>query len=240
MASDYLSIVVHGGAKVGKTFFASSGPGRTLVLDAEAGGMRFVPGKKVVWDVESGADMPDAKDDWRICIVPVTRPSTVRKTADYLMAGRHPFNNYVIDSLTEIQDTVKRERSHTFELEQKDWGAIFGLMNDAVVGMRNMAAEQDQVHSLVVICGTQLKNGLFRPMLGGQFGDKLPYKLDAIGYLLKTRDDEGKVRRALVLGESSQHEVGHRLGDNCPDAIWEPTITKLLNAVFGTDHEEVI
>lgn len=240
MANDYLSITVHAGAKVGKTFFGASGPGRTLVLDAEAGGMRFVPGKKIFWDIEAGEDMPDPKEDWRICIVPTTKVQTIRKACDYIMTGRHPFTVVTLDSLTEIQDTVKREKSHTFELEQKDWGAIFGLMNDAVVGLRNIVAEQEQMKALVVITGTQLKNGLFRPMLGGQFGDKLPYKLDAIGYLLKMRDEENQVRRCLVLNESSQHEVGHRLGDKCPDVIWEPTITKLLNSVFGTDYEEVI
>lgn len=244
MSGDYLSMVVHAGAKVGKTWFGASGPGRILIFDAEAGGMRFVPGKKITWDVEAGEDIPkveeDPEKDWRICRVPITRVQTVRTAADYLMTGRHPFTGVTIDSLTEIQDIVKRERSRTFELEQKDWGAIFGLMNDTIVTLRDMVSQQEQMKFLLVITGTQLKDGLFRPMLGGQFGQKLPYKLDGCGYLHKMRDEENNVRRCLILGESSTHEVGHRLGDNAPDVIWEPTITKLLNEVFGTDYEEVI
>lgn len=237
--NDYLSLVVHAGAKVGKTWFGTSGPGRTLVLDAEAGGMRFVPGKKVTWDLEKGEDIPDASEDWRICRVPVTSVNTIRAAADHLMTGRHPFSNITVDSLTEIQDIVKRDRSRTFELEQRDWGAIFGLMNDTIVSLRDLVADQEQLKCLMVITGTQLKDGLFRPMLGGQFGQKLPYKLDGAGYLHKMRDEENRVRRCLILGESATHEVGHRLGDQCPEVLWEPTITKLLNEVFGTDYEEV-
>jgi hypothetical protein len=104
--------------------------------------------------------------------------------------------------------------------------------------MRDLVGAQPNVKTLTVITGTALKDGLWRPMIAGQFGYKMPYKLDAIGYLHKMRDDEGNVRRVLLLGESPQYEVGHRLGDKAPDAIWEPNICKLLNSVFNTDYNE--
>lgn len=235
---DYITLALHGGAKVGKTYFSTSGPGRTLILDAEAGGMRFVPGKKITWNVEDGEDIPSSDGDWKICRVPVTRPQTVAIVRDFLMTGQHPFNNVAVDSLTEIQDVMKRARSATFELEQRDWGAIFGTMNEVVVSLRDLVSTQDHVKSFVVVTGTHLKDGMFRPMIAGQFGQKLPYKLDAIGYLHKTRDEANNVRRVLLLGESQTHEVGNRLGDTAPDELWEPTIPSLLNAVFGTKYKE--
>lgn len=236
MSDDYITLVVHAPAKAGKTTFGATGPGRTIFFDCEAGGMRFVPGKKVTWDVDAGQDIPSIEDDWQICRVPTTNIQTVKRAMDFMLTGRHPFNNVVLDSLTELQDVVKRERSSTFQLEQRDWGVVFGVMNDVVVALRDMVASQDQLKSLIVICGTTLKDGLFRPMIAGQFGSKLPYKLDGIAYLHKTRDENGDVRRCLVLGESATHEVGHRLGDGCPEVIWEPTITAILNAVYGTDY----
>lgn len=233
---DFVTLVVHAEAKAGKTTFGATGPGRTLIFDSEAGGMRFVPGKKITWNVEAGEDIPSADGDWQICRVPTNNIATVKRAMDFLLTGRHPFNNVVLDSLTELQDIVKRERSATFQLEQRDWGIVFGTMNDVVVALRDLVASQDQLKSLIVICGTQLKDGKFRPMIAGQFGYKLPYKLDGVGYLLKTRDEEGNVRRCLVLGESNTHEVGHRLGDKAPEVIWEPTICKLLNTVFDTEY----
>ena len=233
---DFITLVVHAEAKAGKTTLSATGPGRTLFFDAEAGGMRFVPGKKITWNVDKGEDVPDPEGDWTICRVPTTSIHTVKRAMDFLMTGRHPFNNIVLDSLTELQDTVKRERSSTFQLEQQDWGVVFGSMNDVVVALRDLVGDQDQLKSLVVVCGTQLKDGKFRPMISGQFGSKLPYKLDATGYLLKTRDDDGNVRRCLILGESNQFEVGHRLGESAPDVIWDPTVSKLLNTVFGTEY----
>lgn len=236
MSDDYLTLVVHGEAKVGKTTLACSGPGRTLVFDAEAGGMRFVPGKKITWDVDRGEDIPDPKGDWEICRVPTNSINTVTRARDFLSTGRHPFNNIVIDSLTELQDVVKRERSATFQLEQKDWGVIFGQMNDVTVSLRDLVGDQDQLKCLVVVTGTGIKDGLFRPLIAGQFGYKLPYKLDAIGFLHKMRDDQGDVRRCLVIGESATHEVGNRLGEKAPDVVWDPTISKLLNIIFDTDY----
>lgn len=240
MTDDYLCQVVHAEAKAGKTVYATTGPGTTLVLDSEAGGMRFVPGKKIVWNVEAGEPMPEA-GDWRICQVPVTSIRTYQEVArDYLSRPDHPFNNVSMDSLTESQDAVKRERSPMFELEQRDWGYIFGVMNDMVVTYRDLVAAQPQMKSLTVVTGTQFRDGKFRPMLSGQFKDKLAYKLDAIAFLLKLKDEQDQTRRCLILGEHGNYEVGNRLGDNAPDVLWDPTITKLLNAVFGTDYEEVI
>lgn len=236
---DFLSLVVHAEAKAGKTWYGTSGPGTTLVLDAEAGGMRFVPGDKITWDVDQGEPMPEADGSWRICRVPVRGLMTMQRVRDYMMGGAHPFNNVTIDSLTEIQDMVKRERSATFQLEQRDWGYIFGVMNDTVVTFRDIVERDPKLKSLTVICGTQFRDGLFRPMISGQFGSKLPYKLDGVGFLLKTKDETGTTRRGLVMGESNTHEVGHRLGDHAPEILWDPTITKLLNHVFGTDYEEV-
>lgn len=230
----FITMVVHGPAKVGKTTLAASSKGKTLILDSEAGGMRFVPGKKVTWDVHAGQEMP--KDgDWGICRVPTNNMQTLLRTRDLLLRGNHPFTGIVIDSLTELQDIVKRERSATFQLQQQDWGVVFGVMNDAVVSLRDLVAAQEQMRFLVVITGTTFKDGLFRPMIAGQFGSKLPYKLDAIAYLHKMKDERDVVRRALILNESPTYEVGHRLGQGAPDIMWDPTIDGLIDLVFPND-----
>lgn len=236
MSEDYVSLVIQGEAKTGKTWFGTSGPGTTLVLDAEAGGMRFVPGNKITWDVDAGQSMPE-RGDWQICRVPIRGLMTLQRVRDNLQRD-HPFNNITMDSLTEMQDQVKAERSPTFQLEQRDWGYIFGVMNDITVTFRDIVSRDEKLRSFVVVCGTVFQDGLFRPMIAGQFGKKLPYKMDGIGFLLRTKDQENNIRRALILGESNQYETGHRLGAAAPEVLWEPTVTKLLNAVFGTDYPE--
>lgn len=235
----YVHQLIHGEAKVGKTHYGCSGPGKTLVLDSEAGGMRFVPGSKVRWNVSKGEKLPDMTGV-RICHAPINAVSDYRRVLDILESERHAFNNLSMDSLTEFQDRVKKERSATFQLQQQDWGVVFGVMNDIVVEFRDLVQSQDQLLSLTVICGTKFKDGLFRPMLSGQFQDKLPYKLDAVAPMIKVKDPDGHLRRALIYGESHEYLTGHRFGSNAPDIMWDPTITKLLNTVFETDIEENI
>lgn len=192
--------------------------------------MRFVPGRKITWAVDKGEPMPQ-RGDWDICSVAVNDLMTLQRVRDYLQSGSHPFDNITLDSLTEIQDKVKRERSNTFSLDQQDWGYIFGIMNDVVVTYRDIVASQG-LRSLTVVCGTQFRNGKFRPMISGQFGDKLPYKLDAIGYLTQVLDEgTGKMRRALIFHGQDVYETGDRMGGRLPDVVWDPTVAKLVELV---------
>lgn len=200
------------------------------MLDAEAGGMRFVPGRKIIWAVDKGEPMPE-RGDWDVCSVSVEDLMTLQRVRDNLMSGSHSFDNITLDSLTEIQDKIKRERSTTFTLDQQDWGYIFGIMNDVVVTFRDIVASQG-MHSLTVVCGTHFRSGKFRPMISGQFGDKLPYKLDAIGYLTQVLDEStGKTRRALIFHGQDVYETGDRMGGRLPDVVWDPTVAKLVELV---------
>ena len=226
-ADAFLTTVVHGDAKVGKTRLGSTAPPPILFLDAEAGGMRFVPGAKLDWD-PLREDVPDMKDH-TICRVSIKDTMTLDTVVDYLRTGKHPFVSVVFDSLTEYQSRLKREISPSGDLDVQDWGKILVKIEDAVMALRDFVESQEPMMCFVLITGTQFRDEKFRPMLQGGMKDRLSYKLDATGYLFTAKDAEGVVRRGLRIVGDGKHDAGNRFpGDNWPEVLWDPNLESLI------------
>ena len=226
----FLTTVVHGDAKVGKTRLGSTCPPPILFLDAEAGGMRFVPGKKLDWD-PLREDVPDMSDH-TICRVSIGDTMTLDTVVDYLRTGKHPFVSVVFDSLTEYQSRLKREISPSGDLDQQDWGRILVKIEDAVMALRDCVERQAHMLCFVLITGTQFRDEKFRPMLQGGMKDRLSYKLDATGYLFTAKDAEGVARRGLRIVGDGKVDAGNRLpGDDWPEVLWDPNIVDIISKI---------
>lgn len=232
--SDYLTMVVHGEAKVGKTWLGASAPKPVLILDSEAGGFRFVPGKKIDWDPMR--EDPPAAGEWEICRVAVNDTITLDTVVQWLQSGKHPFRSVVFDSLTEFQARLKREINATGDLEQRDWGRILIRIEDLVMMIRDCVDRQEDLTAFIAIAGSHHRDGKMRPMMQGAIKDKLSYKLDGTGYLFTAKDAEGHLRRGLRMIGDGQIDAGNRFGGVFPEVIWDPNVEDMLNTLAEGSH----
>lgn len=236
MESQYLSILVYGDSKVGKTWFASTGPKPLLVIDAEAGGMRFVPGAKIEW--EDFNDAPPEPGEWDICIATVTNSKDIEAIRGWLATGRTCFKSVVVDSLTEMQSRIKREISPSGELRINDWGKLLVRMEDLIVDIRDIAARYEILQCFVLVAGADKRNDKAWPFLQGKIAQVAPYKVDAVGYLQVVVDEEDNERRVLQLGHTSQAMAGNRLGGAFGRYLYDPKLTDMIETLSEHLPEE--
>lgn len=226
----FITMVVHGESKAGKTWLGTTAPKPLLVLDAEAGGMRFVPGRKITWDPMK-EDPPANDGTWDICRVRLDKTSVLDVVKQYIETGRHPFAAITFDSLSEYQSRLKREIESSGQLDQQDWGRVLTTLEDTVMELRDAVERQEQLKSLVIITGSRLRDGKFRPMLQGAMSLVLPYKLDVNGYLFTQVDGNGMLRRGLRIEANGEYDAGNRLGGSLPGIVWDPSVETMLTTM---------
>ena len=250
-----LSILVHADTKVGKSTFANTSPAPRLLLDAEAA-YRFLPGTKVFWDpmreappqVGKGRIDPRSADvvdvDWETCVVIVRDYSAVIKAYEWLNAGSHQFVSVILDSISEVQKRCKDSmRSIDEAMDQRKWGALLDHMEWLVRGLRDLTEHPVRPLQAVVLTSmTTQRDGKWRPYVQGQLAVTMPYFLDVIGYMfvheLQNEDPTlppEKIRRMLV-SPHSLFEAGGRVQEQLGDIVDRPTVTGMLDKVFGPDE----
>ena len=250
-----LSILVHADTKVGKSTFANTSPAPRLLLDAEAA-YRFLPGTKVFWDpmreappqIGKGRIDPRSADvvdvDWETCVVIVRDYSAVIKAYEWLNAGSHPFVSVILDSISEVQKRCKDSmRSIDEAMDQRKWGALLDHMEWLVRGLRDLTEHPVRPLQAVVLTSmTTQRDGKWRPYVQGQLAVTMPYFLDVIGYMfvheLQNEDPTlppEKIRRMLV-SPHSLFEAGGRVQEQLGDIVDRPTVTGMLDKVFGPDE----
>lgn len=223
------SFVIYGDTKVGKTWLASTAPRPVLFIDAEAGGMRHVPGPHVEWD-PSGPP-PDMPDD-AVCAVTVTTFHDVVEVVQWISQGGLPFRSVVIDSVTEAQSRLVRQIAPNSQPRIQDWGAIGRELDDAVAQLRDDTHRQGM--HCVLVCGlTHDTDGKAKPMLRGYMRDHLGYKVDIIGCLHRQTDEAGESRRLLQLVPDAKVQAGRRDGGALDDWEWDPDLTDLCERLEG-------
>ena len=250
-----LSILVHADTKVGKSTFANTSPAPRLLLDAEAA-YRFLPGTKVFWDpmresppqIGKGRIDPRSADvvdvDWETCVVIVRDYSAVIKAYEWLNAGSHPFVSVILDSISEVQKRCKDSmRSIDEAMDQRKWGALLDHMEWLVRGLRDLTEHPVRPLQAVVLTSmTTQRDGKWRPYVQGQLAVTMPYFLDVIGYMfvheLQNEDPTlppEKIRRLLV-SPHSLFEAGGRVQEQLGDIVDRPTVSGMLDKVFGPDE----
>lgn len=236
----FLSIVIYGESKVGKTWLASSAPKPILFLDSEAGGMRFVPGRKIKWDPIS-EDPPEYDESWDICRVVVNNSKVLDSARDWIASGRVPFRSIVVDSLTEFQSRYKRElnpsRNGAFKnLGYTGWGQMLVKLEDLIVQLRDIGDRYEHIECVVFVLGSDLRAGQRLPLLDGKMQNIISYKVDATGYLTVEYDEDGNQIRLLQLTPTDTVHAGNRLGGLIEDYIWSPNLTKMVDTLEEGIH----
>ncbi|QBZ72766.1 RecA-like DNA recombinase [Gordonia phage GodonK] len=229
-----ISILLHGGAKAGKSTFAATSPKPLLYLDIE-GGTKFLDIKKKIWNP---SEAPPADDGtWDTAVVPIRTYEDVKKAYAWLQAGSHPFVSVVIDSISELQQRLVDHISNREQMRTQDWGDVLrqfmGLMRD----FRDLTMHPTRpLESVILVAMSKDVNGVLKPFAQGQSATMLPYLFDIMGamHVDSWTDDSGvhEVHRMLI-GKNSIYETGERVGGRLPGYIDNPTVEGILEAIYG-------
>lgn len=211
-----MSLLVHAGAKIGKSTLTGTAPKPVLVLDAE-GSWRFIPVRKVYWDPTTG--MPPPYDGtWDACIVTVRTWETVELVFKYVSQYILPFVSIVVDSITEIQRRCKANLVGNEQMKIADWGMLLNRMDATIRGFRDLALVPNlAVRCVVFVAETRQGNsGKWIPYMQGQIAVSLPYWVDICGYMYPdwetdTNGQSQREVRRLWISPHPQYEAGERV-----------------------------
>lgn len=248
MADRAISIVVHGPAKVGKTTLAATAPTPMLFLDAE-NSSRFLikpdgtPFRRIKWKPLEEAP-PENDGTWDLCIVKVTEWKIAIKAYEYLKTHKHPFRSVIIDSISEMQDKLKKQTLGNGETQMKmqDWGKILQSMGAFLRNIRDLTAEDESpIEATVLVAMSRDIKGTMKPHMEGQIVQQVPYLYDMIGYIYQeqVRDEATQEivdRRALLTVGVDGYEAGNRVHfrrDNGRAVLYNPNISEILDMLFG-------
>ena len=221
-----LTVVIHGESGAGKSWLADTSPAPRLILDAE-GGTKWTPSTKVEWFPQKG-EKPPAMDAADTCVVTVKDFGTMGTVYQWLASGDHPFRSVVIDSITEIQKRCLDGIVGTEAARMQDWGELLRKMEGLVRAFRDLTLNNGKsLANVTLVCGTQMKDGTYRPHVQGQLGLTLPYFFDVVGYLHVGMTEDGQIGRKLLVtpvnGFTAKDRTG-RLGFE----ITNPNITEMI------------
>lgn len=226
-----LSMLIHGGSKVGKTWFADTAPAPRLVLDAE-GGNRFTPSRKIEWDPLQYAP-PTYDGSWDTCVVYVRNYQTVQSVYNWLNMGEHPFRSVTMDSVSEVQQRCIDALVGTSAMQQQDWGELLRNMSSLVLQFRDLTIHPTRpIEVVTLIAMTRETVGKWKPYVQGQLAVTLPYYIDVIGYLHVATLESGQAVRRLLVQPQMQFEAGDRTGRLAP-MIDNPHIQQMLVDIYG-------
>lgn len=233
-----LSLLVHAPSKTGKTTLAATCPPPMLMLDADAGGSKFIQARRTVWDPMAEAP-PDCDGSWDMCVVNVMDWATVLQAYAWLNTGQHCFRSVVVDSITEIQRKCKANLIGTEQMKIADWGSLLTQMDSVIRGYRDLTLHPvNPVQVVMFVAETrQNKAGKYVPTMQGQIADSLPYWVDICGYLYPqpTADANGQptgIMRRLLISPNDQFEAGERVQGRLGMVVDEPNVSSMLLAVF--------
>lgn len=235
--------LIHGESKVGKSWLGDSVPGPRLVLDSE-GRAKYTPsGPKIWWDPRSGP--PPAYDGtWETCVAPVAEFDLMALAFKWLRSGQHGFVSVTIDSLMEVQKRCIDAEVGTRMLMTQDWGTVLRQLESLVRSYRDLTIiENNSIAVVVLIVGTQLIDGVQRPLLQGALRNTVPYYVDCTGYMFKnpttTPDGQTSYTRSLLV-ESQPGFVAGDGTDRLPGPIIpNPNISDIYTQLSETTPEEV-
>lgn len=245
-----LSILVHAGAKVGKSTLSSTAPPPILVLDAEgswkfiktAGFKSSVPLRKIEWDPRVAPPRHDGT--WDVCHVSVNKWTDLTMVYQWLTQADHDFVSLVLDSISEAQRKLKENISGTDQMKIQDWGTLLTHMDKLIRNFRDLTSMPNTtLRCVVFISETRLENNKWRPYMQGQISVSLPYWVDICSYLYpdnETDENGQNTQRVqkLLIAPRDGFETGERVQGRLPDIITNPNITEMLTAVYANGYNE--
>lgn len=232
-----LSILIHGGSKVGKSTLAATSPPPRLLCDVESAS-RFLPIKKIKWD-PAKEPPPEYDGTWDTCVVETRDWATVEKVYQWLMSGKHPFKSFIIDSISELQNRYIESVAGRKQLTQPQWGDAYRAVGGLVRDIRDLTMHPTKpLECIAMTAMTRQVDGKFSPWCQGQLQTVLPYLLDSVVYLYIDQEiheidgSRTEVRRILTRS-TPEYEAGERVGGAWPVVITEPNLSDMISMIFG-------
>lgn len=234
MTDRRLTLLVHGDSGHGKSWLGDTAPGPRLLLDVE-GRSDYTPSGKVLWNPRE--PIPAESDDPNMTtVVDVQDFGVVDLAYQWLASGQHPFNSVVVDSITELQQRKMDTIAGVQQPQTQHWGALLREMEAFVRRLRDLRKNPIKpLWAVVLIAGSQEKNGKQRAFLQGQLGVKIAYHMDVVGYLVRGQDPHtGEEVRQLHIkpfGQIEAKDNTHLLSQHYGAAIPDPNITAMLRVL---------
>lgn len=241
-----LYLHIHGWFGAGKTWMAATAPGPVLFADVE-GGVFDTPNPKVLWD-DVKDDLNQIKNEKDLIVVKkLTTERELVGMIDMLMSGKygeqpHPFESFVVDSLSMFQMKLKREvqsPGKEFDPDVKvDWDGWNRLLNHMLMRCEDLLSVTHPSHvkpvNVVLVSGTDREQTFARPLLEGAFRKRLPGLVDLHGFM-RTDRIEGEDTPCLYFRSTDVIDAKNRLdgvSKQWPEGrIVSPTIPKILAAL---------
>ena len=177
---------IHGVFGSGKTTFGLTGPNPTLIADVEGAAMKAkAGGNKVLW-----SDW-DKKSDVDTVVYPTKTEQDLQDLITYLKIGDHPFETFVLDSLTLFQTKLKRELQQPNQKFNPDAEFTFHAWNRVLNHMLMQAEDllscvepnANKPINVCLISATDREAHYMRPLLEGQIRKRLPGLVDIHGFM---------------------------------------------------------
>jgi hypothetical protein len=226
-----LSILAHGDAGTGKSWFGDSAPAPRLCLDAE-GRAKFLPSQpKVYWDPMSEA--PPAAGDWQTCVVNLQDFNVLDKVGQWLRSGQHPFRSVIVDSLMEVQKRLIDGMVGLDQLKTQDWGVVLRRLEALVRSYRDLLLMPgNPVDVVCFLVGSKTEEGKQVPLLQGSLRDTLPYYFDVVGFMYVVHEQGGAPSRNMLVSPTQQiiaKDGTGRLGT----LIQNPSLQEMFDQLNG-------
>lgn len=221
-----LTGLVHGQSGVGKSYLLGTAPPPVCFIDLE-GRARFLPGKKVTWDVDRDPP-PEADGSWTHAIVTTTKFKTLELAYQWLQTDRHQFKSVCVDSLSFAQKRFIGDIVGTQGLQQQDWGEVLRVLEARVRDYCDLAIQpHTSVEMVAFSAGTKHDGNVQMPLLQGALKDTAAYLFDFVGYQYLGQDSAGRTTRNLLV----EPQMGFIAKDNSGllggPVIQEPNLTNL-------------
>jgi hypothetical protein len=227
------TVLVHGFPKMGKSWLLDTLPAPRLILDVE-GRTHFTPSPgKVYWDPKSGP--PPEAGDWVTCVAPVPDYDTLALAHQWLRSGQHPFVSVGLDSLSEAQKRAKDLiRPGIDSLQQNEWGELLRRLEKLVREYRDLRSiPATGIRVVAMIAWTrETDSGVKDVMLEGAIRDAVAFNFDTVGYLYKQLDDQGVLRRGLLVDATPGFVAGdgtNRIITAHGSTVWDPDMSALYD-----------
>lgn len=245
-----LTALVHGESGHGKSWLTTTTPGPRLYIDVE-GRADHLPSRPhhILWDPRSGPPPIQYPDGSPVhtettVVVSVRDFPTFSQVYSHLAAGNHYFRSVSIDSLSELQERCKRMLVGSEQAKIQDWGDLLTKMEQIVLDYKDLRTHPTRpLDCLIVVSGTHMKDGLFRPMLQGGLSGRLAYKFDLVGFLQFQFDAQTNTAwRSMAIqpygigvAKDNTDTLSQVYGMN----IINPNFTTMFNVLNGAQLETV-
>jgi len=233
-----ISFLIYGASKSGKSTLAVTSPAPRLYMDVEAAA-RFLPINRIAWN-PAKEEPPVDDGTWDTAVVPTKNWDTVQKAYQWLASGRHPFNSFIVDSISELQQRYIEGISGRSQLQLQQWGDAFREVAGLIRDIRDLTVHPTKpVQCIVLTAMARNRDGMWSPFVQGQLQDVMPYFLDLTGYLyVELESDPGSdllvEKRRLLTRRTTQFEAGQRLGGAIPPIVNDPHLEEMIETVFPT------